>query len=106
MTTHTPYNINGLRVNTWILKLHRMKPFKTSYSCESTYRTKVLVITRFNATFNNISVISCRSVLLVEETGIPGKNHRHMLNNYILVITKTFVLYVDNRNREAVVIVW
>jgi len=29
----------------------------------------------FNATFNNISVISCRSVLLVEETGAPGENH-------------------------------
>jgi len=29
----------------------------------------------FNATFNNISVISCWSVLLVEETGIPGENH-------------------------------
>ena len=29
-----------------------------------------------NATFNNISVISWRSVLLVEETGGPGKNHR------------------------------
>ena len=28
-----------------------------------------------NATFNNISVISCQSVLLVEETGIPGENH-------------------------------
>ena len=27
----------------------------------------------FNATFNNISVISWRSVLLVEETGVPGK---------------------------------
>jgi hypothetical protein len=27
----------------------------------------------FNATFNNISVISCRSVLLVEETGGPDK---------------------------------
>jgi hypothetical protein len=26
-----------------------------------------------NATFNNISVISWRSVLLVEETGVPGK---------------------------------
>jgi hypothetical protein len=25
----------------------------------------------FNATFNNISVISCRLVLLVEETGVP-----------------------------------
>ena len=30
----------------------------------------------FNATFNNISDISCRSVLLVEETGMPGENHR------------------------------
>ena len=30
----------------------------------------------FNATFNNISVISWRSVLLVEETGVPGENHR------------------------------
>jgi hypothetical protein len=28
----------------------------------------------FNATFNNISVISWRSVLLVEETGGPGEN--------------------------------
>jgi hypothetical protein len=30
----------------------------------------------FNATFNNISVISGRSVLLVEETGVTGENHR------------------------------
>jgi hypothetical protein len=30
----------------------------------------------FNATFNNISVMSCRSVLLVEETRVPGENHR------------------------------
>jgi hypothetical protein len=29
----------------------------------------------FNATFNNISVMSWRSVLLVEETGVPGENH-------------------------------
>jgi hypothetical protein len=29
----------------------------------------------FNATFNNISVISLRSVLLVEETGVPGEKH-------------------------------
>jgi hypothetical protein len=29
-----------------------------------------------NATFINISVISWRSVLLVEETGEPGENHR------------------------------
>jgi hypothetical protein len=30
----------------------------------------------FNDTFNNISVISWRSVLVVEETGVPGENHR------------------------------
>ena len=30
----------------------------------------------FNATFNNISVISWRSALLVMEIGVPGENHR------------------------------
>jgi len=30
----------------------------------------------FDATFNNFSAISCRSVLLVEETGGSGENHR------------------------------
>jgi hypothetical protein len=29
----------------------------------------------FNATLNNISVISWRPVLLVEETGVPGNNN-------------------------------
>jgi len=30
----------------------------------------------FKATLNNISVISWRSVLLVEETGVPGEKNR------------------------------
>jgi len=30
----------------------------------------------FNATFNNISVISWQSILLVEETTVPRENHR------------------------------
>jgi hypothetical protein len=30
----------------------------------------------FNANFNNISVISWRSVLLVEKTGGAGENHQ------------------------------
>ena len=30
----------------------------------------------FNATFNNIIAISLGSVLLVEETGVPGDIHR------------------------------
>ena len=36
-------------------------------------KVSVMVI---NATFNNISVISSRSILLVEESGVSGENHR------------------------------
>jgi len=36
----------------------------------------------FNATFNNISVISWLSVLLVEETGVPGENHRPVASHW------------------------
>jgi hypothetical protein len=35
-------------------------------------RVRVVV---FNSTFNNISALFWRSVLLVEETKAPGKNH-------------------------------
>jgi hypothetical protein len=34
-----------------------------------------IVLIELNANFNNISVISWRSVLLVDETGVPGENH-------------------------------
>ena len=34
----------------------------------------------FNAAFNNISVILWHLVLLVEETRVPGENHRHVAN--------------------------
>jgi hypothetical protein len=39
--------------------------------------TKMLVMVSYmiNVTFNNISAISWRSVLLMEETGVPGENH-------------------------------
>ena len=37
------------------------------------FRLRVMM---FNATFKNISAISWRSVLLVEETGVPGENYR------------------------------
>ena len=35
-----------------------------------------------NTTFNNISVISCQSVLLVEETGVPRENHRSDVSHW------------------------
>jgi hypothetical protein len=34
-----------------------------------------------NATFNHISFISWRSVLLVEETGVPSENHRSVVSH-------------------------
>jgi hypothetical protein len=36
----------------------------------------------FNATFNNISVILWQSVLLVEETGVPGENNKPVASNW------------------------
>ena len=36
----------------------------------------------FNATFNNISAISWRSVLVVEETEVPRENHRSAANHW------------------------
>ena len=36
----------------------------------------------FNATFNNISVILCQSVLFVVETGPPGENHRPVTSHW------------------------
>jgi len=36
----------------------------------------MVMVMVLNATFNNISAISWRSVLLVEETRIPGENNR------------------------------
>jgi hypothetical protein len=32
----------------------------------------------FSATFNNISAISCRLTLLMEETRVLGENHRYV----------------------------
>ena len=39
-------------------------------------------VTMFNATFNNISVISWWSVLLVEETGVSGENYRLVTSHW------------------------
>jgi hypothetical protein len=36
----------------------------------------------FNTTFNNISVISCRLVLLVEETEVPRETHRPVASHW------------------------
>ena len=47
----------------------------------------------FRATFNNITVLSWRSVLLMEETGVSEENHRSVathrqtLSHYVISST-------------------
>ena len=48
-------------------------------SCNFIFRVRVM---GFNATFKNISVISWRSVLLVEETWVPGENQRPVISHW------------------------
>jgi len=36
----------------------------------------------FNVTFSNISAISWRQVLVVEEAGVSGENHRACASNW------------------------
>jgi hypothetical protein len=43
------------------------------------YMVRVMV---FNTTYHNISVILWRSVLLVEETGVPGENHQPVVSHW------------------------
>jgi hypothetical protein len=57
-----------LKTDTIKITLNEVKLcFKCYY-----YRVRVMM---FNTTFNNISAISWRSVLLVEETGVTRKNY-------------------------------
>ena len=43
---------------------------------------RVRVMVKFNATFNNISVISWRSVLLVKETRVSIENHQPAVSHW------------------------
>jgi hypothetical protein len=61
--------------------------YATSFcSCVGLYEIGLCMV--FNATFNNISVISWWSVLLVEETRVPG----YTLHKHGNCITKPFEL--------------
>ena len=59
-------------LNMWLLSLPWFK-FKRGYG---------VVVMVCNAIFSNISVISRRSVLLVEETGVPAENHRLVASHW------------------------
>jgi hypothetical protein len=49
---------------------------------KSTFLWHLVRFMVLNATFNNISVILCWSVILVEEAWVPGENHRSVASHW------------------------
>jgi hypothetical protein len=63
----------------------------------------------FNATFNNISVISWRSVLLVEETGGTGEKNRPVASHWQIlshIVVHLALIEFRPRNWLSVFIFW
>jgi len=54
----------------------------------------------FNTTINNVSAISWRSVLLVEETGEPRENHRPVAVSLTNYITKCCIDFTGSWNTK------
>ena len=52
----------------------------------------------FNVTFNNISVIFWRSVLLVEETGVPGYGNLILRDIDMIAYVTELVTWVKHRD--------
>jgi hypothetical protein len=55
----------------------------------------------FNATFNNISVVSCWLVLMVEETGVPGENPRPAASHWKSVFSHNVVSSIPYHEQDS-----
>ena len=77
-----PFSKSGLTtfVDVWNYQNKTCQDFITTYIKYDVMHYKLRGVSvramMFSATFNKISAISWRSLLLVEETGVPGENHR------------------------------
>jgi len=85
----------------------KINHIKHVQDCSTAYRFRYRLMV-FNAIFNNISVISWRSVLLVEETEYPKKtinlsqvtDKRHYIMLYLVHLVMNNTLY-DNAVRPV-----
>jgi hypothetical protein len=59
----------------------------------------------FDATINNISVISWQSVLLVEETGVPRENHPPVASHWQRLVCINFFFISLKLNYLSILIV-
>ena len=87
--TKTQYNWIRKTKQKWALGVLNVYVF-----CQFSYIRVTVVV--FNATFNTISVMSWRSVSLVENTGVPGENHRPVASHW-----KTFSHNVVTNARDS-----
>jgi hypothetical protein len=66
---------------------------------------EIVMVMVFNATFNSISVISWLSVLLVEEIGVPGENHRPAVRHWQTLSHKN-VLFTQYSITLILIVYW
>jgi hypothetical protein len=84
-TSQSKFLFRGLHFIFYVCYIIRIKRKQWEDRCKFGFRFMV-----FNVTFNNISVISWRSVLLVEETGVPllpGEKHCQALSHNVVSST-------------------
>ena len=73
---------SNVLVNKRSENLHRFTSTQKTTYCHKWQDKIDWLIYLFNATFNNISAISWRPVVVVEEAGVPGENHRPWASNW------------------------
>ena len=66
----------------WLQKFTKTKAEIEVKAIWALYNIFLIFFWCFNATFNNISAISWRPVVVVEEAGVPGENHRPWASNW------------------------
>jgi hypothetical protein len=77
-----PVSITCLLLMPFVFNINKSSFWETLFYEFSHFTNTVCLFMVFNATFNNISVISWRSVLLVEVTEGPGEYHRPVASHW------------------------
>jgi len=82
MTMSAYVNINLISV-----RARPCRPLPKYRNSENMLLKRMLLrVMVFNTTYNHMSAMSWLPILLVEETGVPGENYRHLLHIQKLMV--------------------